>query len=86
MMTFEFDLNGPLACRGIIGDGCGGGRDFFIKDETLFAYDEISKESITLLEGVRNAKNISKSACIITIECKDERIEFDLSKMSVVNQ
>lgn len=75
-----------LTCRGIVGDGCGGGRDFFIKDETLFAYDETSKESITLLEGVKNARKISKSGCIITIECKDEQILFDLSKMSVVNQ
>lgn len=75
-----------LTCRGIIGDGCGGGRDFFIKDEILFAYDETSKESIILLEGIKNAKKISKSACIITIECKDERILFDLSKMSVLEQ
>lgn len=75
----------PLTCRGIIGDGCGGGRDFFIKDETLFAYDETSKESMILLEGVRDAKKISKCGCIITIECQDKRVKFDLSQMSVIN-
>jgi hypothetical protein len=75
----------PLSCRGIIGDGCGGGRDFFIKDETLFAYDETSNESITLLEGIKDAKKISKSGCIITIECIEAKTKFDLSLMSVIN-
>jgi len=85
-MINGFALDELLTCRGIIGDGCGGGRDFFIKDEILFVYDETSKESITLLAGVKNAKKISKSGCIITIECKDEQILFDLSKIGSKSQ
>lgn len=87
MKNSDIDIRESLlTCRGIVGDGCGGGRDFFIKDEMLFAYDETSKESITLLEGIKNAKKISKKGCILTIECKDEKIEYSLSQMSVVNQ
>ena len=78
-MDFEIDSN--LVCEGIVGDGCGGGRLFFIKDETLIAYDPLSKTEMTLLRDVKGAKRISKKACIITIECEDEKIEFDLSKM-----
>jgi len=28
-----------ISCIGIIGDGCGGGREFIIEDEVLFAHD-----------------------------------------------
>ncbi|MCK9473128.1 thiamine biosynthesis protein ThiF [Sulfurimonas sp.] len=77
-----FDLNDPLVCEGIIGDGCGGGRVFFIKDETLYAHDPISKKSMTLAQNIKKAKNISKSKCIITIECEDKKIELDLSKIT----
>jgi len=73
--------NSPLACEGIIGDGCGGGRWFFVEDEILKAYDPISKESITLVQNIKKAKKISKKRCVITIECEDETIEFDLSQM-----
>ena len=73
--------NSPLACEGIIGDGCGGGRWFFVEDETLKAYDPISKENITLVQNIKKAKKISKKRCVITIECEDETIEFDLSQM-----
>lgn len=76
----SFELN-PLACEGIIGDGCGGGRWFFVENETLFAYDPITKESFSLKTDIKKAKKISKSRCIITIECEDENIEFDLSKI-----
>ncbi len=71
----------PLACEGIIGDGCGGGRIFYVEDETLYAHDPISKENMTLLKNIKKAKKISKAKCIITIECEDETIELDLSKM-----
>lgn len=71
----------PLACEGIIGDGCGGGRWFFIENETLYAYDPISKENITLEQNIKKAKKIGKNKCIITIECEEGQIEFDLSKM-----
>ncbi|MDQ1264663.1 MAG: hypothetical protein QG559_1664 [Campylobacterota bacterium] len=77
---YDFKDN-PLACEGIIGDGCGGGRWFFVEDETLYAHDPLSKENRMLLQNIKKAKKISKSKCIITIECEDETIEFDLSKM-----
>lgn len=76
----NFESN-PLACEGIIGDGCGGGRWFFVENETLFAYDPITKENLTLTADIKKAKKISKKNCIITIECEDEKMEFDLSKM-----
>jgi len=81
-MIHGFDLNSPLVCEGIIGDGCGGGRIFFIKDETLFAHDPQSGDNIVLLESIKLAKSISKKACIVTIECEREVIGFDLSSMS----
>ena len=71
-----------ISCMGIIGDGCGGGREFIVEDEKLFAYDELTNESITLLEDVKNAISISKKACIISVTCRDEVIEFDLSSLS----
>ncbi len=78
-MTHGF--NPSLTCEGIIGDGCGGGRLFAIDDEKLKAYDPQSEETIVLLEGIQNATSISKKACVVTVTCKDEIIEFDLSKM-----
>lgn len=81
-MIHGFDLTSPLVCEGIVGDGCGGGRIFFIKDETLFANDPQTNENILLLESVKSAKSISKKACIVSIECEREVIEFDLSSMS----
>jgi len=83
-MTHGFDLASPLVCEGIIGDGCGGGRIFYIKDETLVAYDPQTKCKIFLLDGIKNAKAISKKRCILTIECEDEVIRFDLSALKKV--
>ncbi|MFA6197254.1 MAG: thiamine biosynthesis protein ThiF [Sulfurimonas sp.] len=80
-MLHGFDLNAPLVCEGIIGDGCGGGRIFFIKDETLYANDPMTGENILLLEDIHMPKSIRKSGCKIFIECEDEKIEFDLSAM-----
>lgn len=71
-----------LICEGIVGDGCGGGRVFFVKDDTLIAYDPLTKGEMILLRGVKGAKRISKKACLITIECEEENTVFDLSKMS----
>lgn len=71
----------PLMCEGIIGDGCGGGRIFYVENETLYALDPIAQESIVLLEGIQKAKKISKAKCTITIECEDETLLFDLSQM-----
>ena len=83
-MMAGFKLNSPLTCEGIIGDGCGGGRIFYIDDSTLKAYDPFTKESITLLSDIIKAISIKKTACIIFIECKSENIEFDLSLMKKV--
>ncbi len=80
-MIHGFDLNAPLVCEGIIGDGCGGGRIFFIKDETLFANDPMTGENRELLQDIHMPRNISKKGCLITIECQNEKIEFDLSSM-----
>ena len=83
-MMDGFDLDSPLVCEGIVGDGCGGGRLFFVENEVLLAYDPEIKESITLLKNVLNAIKIAKNSCIITIVCKDETIAFDLSSLSRV--
>lgn len=83
-MTHGFNLEDNLVCEGIIGDGCGGGRIFYIQNNTLFAHDPQTKESMKLLEDLEIPKKISKKACVITIECEDETVEFDLSKMKVI--
>lgn len=70
-----------LHCEGIVGDGCGGGRMFYIDENTLYAHDPITKENFKLLEGIEDAKSISKKACIVTVECESETVKFDLSKM-----
>ena len=75
------DGSKKISCVGIIGDGCGGGREFIIENEILYAHDPQTNENITLLEHVRDALSISKKACIITIVCSNETIEFDLSKL-----
>jgi hypothetical protein len=83
-MTHGFDLNSPLVCEGIIGDGCGGGRIFCIEENILKAYDSQSNSEITLLDDILNAKALSKSGCKIYIECQRERIVFDLSSMTKI--
>ncbi|WP_372998538.1 thiamine biosynthesis protein ThiF [Sulfurimonas sp.] len=83
-MSHGFDLNDPLICEGIIGDGCGGGRLFMVKENTLKAYDPMTKNSRVLLEDIEKPISISKKACIVTIICESERVEFDLSEMRKV--
>ena len=80
-MTQGFDLSHALVCEGIVGDGCGGGRIFHIKEGALFAYDPVSQESIKLLENIEHPLGLRKKACIITIECEAHTLEFDLSSM-----
>lgn len=80
-MTHGFDLDNPLVCEGIIGDGCGGGRLFFVEDETLKVYDPQSKEIMNLLTDIKNAKKVTKKGCIVTIECQDKSIKLDLSQI-----
>lgn len=82
MIVDGFDLNSSLVCEGIIGDGCGGGRIFYIKDTKLFAYDPHSKTKIQIQENIIDALSISKKACIITIEYKNKTTLIDLSKLS----
>ena len=81
-MITDFNIDSKLICEGIIGDGCGGGHLFFVKDEILFAYDLQTKETIKLLQDIKNAQSISKKACVISIKCKNNIIKFDLSSLS----
>ncbi len=84
-MTHGFEItriDKNLICEGIIGDGCGGGRLFFIQDETLFANDPMTNENILLLENIHMPRCISKRGCVVSIQCESELIEFDLSSMS----
>lgn len=78
-MSHGFDLASPLVCEGIVGDGCGGGRIFFVEGEKLFAYYDVTQERTLLLCGIENAISISKKSCTITLVCKDEVRHFDLS-------
>jgi len=80
----KYDLNSPLVCEGIIGDGCGGGRLFIVEDDKLIAYDPQTKELNTLLQNILHPKTISKKACLVTIECEKKIIKFDLSLMQEV--
>ena len=82
--NMDFDLDSPLVCEGIVGDGCGGGRLFMVENETLKAYDPTTKEKFTLLENIVDAQKISKSRCIITIEFLEKIVKFDLSSMSKI--
>jgi len=81
-MTHGFDLDDDLVCEGIIGDGCGGGRIFTIKDNNLVAYDTQTQSYIVLLKDVRNAKKVSKKGCVISIKLADETLDFDLSTLT----
>jgi len=79
-----FDLDSPLVCEGIIGDGCGGGRIFFVEDASLKTYDPVTKERQTLLSNLVGILNISKSGCNISLVSKSEEIVFNLSTLLVV--
>lgn len=80
-MMDGFNLDSPLVCEGIIGDGCGGGRIFFINDSSLCAYDPISKDNIVILENIKIPLSISKKGCIISLTYKDSIVKFDLSTL-----
>ena len=83
-MNHGFDLDSPLICEGIIGDGCGGGRLFLVENEILKAYDPQTQTSTTLLKNILDAKKVTKNACVVTIECEKESIRFDLSAMKKI--
>ncbi|MEA2073281.1 MAG: thiamine biosynthesis protein ThiF [Campylobacterota bacterium] len=76
-----FNLESDLVCEGIVGDGCGGGRVFFVENDYLYAYDPMTKAKLLLLEELVSAKYISKSGCIITIKCERDTINFDLKAL-----
>ncbi len=80
-MSHGFDLDAPLVCEGIIGDGCGGGRIFFVEDDTLFVYDPQSKQKMSLLKELQAVESISKKGCIIRLKFKDATKELDLSSL-----
>ena len=80
-MTHGFDMNSALVCEGIIGDGCGGGRIFYVADEKLQVFDPITKESMLLLDEVKNIQKISKHGCIIRLYSEENSIDFNLSNM-----
>ena len=81
-MSHGFDLNAPLVCEGIIGDGCGGGRIFFVEAATLYAYDPQSKSRMELLKDLDGVISISKKGCIISLYFENETRHFDLSLLS----
>lgn len=72
-----------ISCMGIIGDGCGGGREFFIENETLYSYDPYTKQTMTIFAPVYKAKTISKHRCVISIECEGEVVQIDLSDIKI---
>ena len=72
-----------LCCEGIVGDGCGGGREFCIEGGTLSAKDPLTKEQITLLEGIIGATAIRKSGCKLFIETETKPLVFNLSKLAL---
>ena len=80
-MIRGFDLENPLVCEGIIGDGCGGGRIFYVEDATLFAYDSLTQESMVLLREIGDVKEISKRGCIITLVYDNNNFLFDLTSL-----
>ncbi|MDD2566882.1 MAG: thiamine biosynthesis protein ThiF [Thiovulaceae bacterium] len=81
-MTHGFDLENPLVCEGIIGDGCGGGRIFFAKEGAVFAFDPASGGTIKIFEFCGMPKKLTKKRCTITLACQESLIEFDLSSMT----
>jgi len=84
-MTHGFDLNSPLVCEGIVGDGCGGGRIFFVEDETLFVYDPLTQERMELLREIKDVKKITKKGCDITIESANKTLLFNLSLLKIIS-
>ncbi len=80
-----FDLDSPLVCEGIIGDGCGGGRIFFAQESKLFVYDPIIKESYLLIEIGSSVREISKNACVITLITASKIYKYSLSEQKIID-
>lgn len=79
-----FDMSSPLVCEGIVGDGCGGGRIFFIKEDALMVHDPVTKEEMVLCDNLKGVQKIDKHGCHITLSLKENNLVFDLSLMSLV--
>jgi len=72
-----------LRCIGIVGDGCGGGREFFIKNNSLKVKDPITQDVTVLLENIKNPIKLTKKGCLLYIKTKSDTIKFNLSKLAV---
>ena len=68
-----------ISCMGIVGDGCGGGREFIVENGELYAYDEVSNTRIVLLKNIDKPISITKAGCIVTIVCINGEIYNDVS-------
>lgn len=75
-------IDAALQVEGIVGDGCGGGRIFYIEGERLLAYDPVSNESMELCRGIHMPKAISKKGCVVRVACENEIVEFELSSLT----
>ena len=84
-MMDGFDTSSPLVCEGIIGDGCGGGRIFFVEKKKLFVFDPTTKERTFLVELASSVGEISKSACVITLKTEDKTYKYDLSALKIID-
>jgi hypothetical protein len=84
-MTHGFDIDSPLVCEGIVGDGCGGGRIFYVEGDTLFVYDPLTQERMVLQSSLSGVEKISKKGCDIIIECHNKTIIFNLSLLKITN-
>lgn len=82
-MTHGFDFSSPLVCEGIVGDGCGGGRIFYINGNFLNVYDPTTRESLILYDKLKDVKSLTKKGCILFIESVNEDIEFDISTLNI---
>ena len=83
-MRAGFDLNSPLVCEGIVGDGCGGGRIFFVEDAMLQVYDPTTQECMVLLSKLPHVLEVTKKQCIISIKTHEKILRYDLSLMQVL--
>jgi hypothetical protein len=81
-----FSGNKSLICEGIVGDGCGGGRLFYIDDNQLQAYDSTTQKSLLLLKNIVEAKKLTKDGCLLFIDFDDKRVVFDLSLLKVIEE
>lgn len=68
-------------CHGVIGDGCGGDRIFYIKNEQLFAFENYTQREILLQKGFKGAKKITKEGCLLFIECHGGVVKVDLQAL-----